>query len=43
LPNESDRKTGDVWLGGPPLIGGTTCFNGVVVGIGGLANADVTP
>jgi hypothetical protein len=43
LPNETDCKTGDVWLAGAPLIGGTTCKDGPVVGVVGVANGSVNP
>ncbi len=43
LPDDSGCKTGDVWVAGAPSIGGTTCFNGSVVAVAGVANGDVTP
>jgi hypothetical protein len=42
LPNEADCETGDVWLAGAPLIGGTTCKAGPVVGVVGVANGKVS-
>jgi hypothetical protein len=42
LPNEADCETGDVMLGGAPLIGATTCHAGPVVGVVGVANGKVS-